>query len=109
VRQATKAALLLVWLLAALAAPALAQEKMQDKGGGFDDALITERVMSALNGDSMLREADIAVETHDGVVHLRGLVRTMAHVDRAGALARGVNGVSAVRNAIRVIDRPSRA
>jgi len=33
----------------------------------------------------------------------------MTQVDRAEALARGVKGVNAVRNAIRVTDRPSRA
>lgn len=95
-------------MLAALAAPASGQEKMQDKGPGFDDALITQRVTSAFSSDPMLGRADIAVETRDGVVHLRGMVDSIAHVDRAGALAYGIAGVSAVRNAIRVIDRPSR-
>lgn len=105
--------MLLVWMFAAFGLPASAQEnmqeKMQEKGDGFDDALITERVTSAFKRDPMLREADISVETHDRVVHLRGLVRSMAHVDRAGALAHGIAGVSAVRNTIRVMDRPSRA
>jgi osmotically-inducible protein OsmY len=96
-------------MLAALAAPASGQDKMQDKGEGFDDARITERVTSAFNSDPMLKKATIAVETRGGVVHLTGEVESMAHVDRAGALAHGIAGVSAVRNAIRVVDRPSRA
>jgi hypothetical protein len=33
----------------------------------------------------------------------------MAQVDRAGALARRIEGVSSVRNTIRVSNRPTRA
>ncbi len=81
----------------------------QEKGVGFDDALITERVTSAIRNDPMLGKTDISIETRDGVVHLKGFVRSMAEVHRAGALARGITGVTAVRNTIRVADRPSRA
>lgn len=94
-------------LLAALGAFAMAGA--QDKGAGFDDALITERVTRALHNDAMLGKTEISIETRDGVVHLTGFVRSMAQVDRAGALARGIKGVSAVRNTLRVADRPSRA
>jgi|SRR5919109_4824574 hyperosmotically inducible protein len=96
------------WILVAMlaaAAPALAQEK----GAGFADAQITELVASALENDPVLRAMHIAVETRGRVVHLRGFVDTMAQVDRAAAIARRVEGVSAVRNAIRVTDRPLRA
>ena len=104
-----------VWIVAALLAALLgftnanAQEKHQDKGVGFNDAVITELVASALDQDPMLRRMNIAVQTHDGVVRLSGFVDSMAQVDRAGALARGVEGVSRVRNTIRVTNRPSRA
>lgn len=99
------------WLLAALvlAFSAAGMAGAQDKGAGFDDALITERVASVLDNDPMLRQMDIAIETHGQVVHLRGFVNSMSQVERAGALARGVQGVMAVRNAIRVAVRPSRA
>ena len=45
----------------------------------------------------------------DGVVNLTGFVRTLEDIARAGAVAKQVSGVSAVRNGLRVADRPSRA
>ena len=48
----------------------------------------------------------IDVQTQDGVVRLSGFVDSMAQVDRAGELARRVDGVSGVRNSIRVTARP---
>ena len=98
-------------MLAALCAVTTvsAQDKMQEKGAGFNDAVITELVTSALYNDPLLRKMNIAVETQDGVVRLSGFVDSMAQVDRAGDLARQVEGVSRVRNTIRVTDRPSRA
>ena len=97
-------------MLAALCAVTTvsAQDKMQEKGAGFNDAVITGRVTSALDKDPVLRRMNIAVETSDGVVRLSGSVDSMAQVDRAGDLARRVDGVSGVRNTIRVTDRPSR-
>ena len=98
-------------MLAALCActTVSAQEKLQEKGGGFNDAVITGLVTSALDKDPVLRQMNIAVETNDGVVRLSGFVDSMAQVDRAGALARRIEGVSSVRNTIRVTNRPSRA
>ena len=107
-----KRALVNAWILGAIlcsSVMALAQDKLQDKGAGFSDAVITEAVTSALGSDPMLARMHISVETHEGVVHLRGQVDSMAQVERAAALARRVDGVSSVRNAIRVANRPSRA
>lgn len=98
---------ILVAMLAALGVSA--GVGAQEKGAGFDDAVITQRVSSALDSDPVLKDMRIAVETRGGVVHLAGFVNSMAQVDRAAALARRIEGVSAVRNAIRVTNRPSRA
>lgn len=81
----------------------------QGKGPGFADAVITGLVQAALDSDPVLRHMDISIETHGRVVRLSGFVHSTAHVDRAEALARRVENVSAVRNEIRVADRPSRA
>lgn len=81
----------------------------QEKGAGFSDALISERVVRAFNNDPVLKKMDISVETRDRVVHLTGFVESMAQIDRAQALALRIEGVSTVRNAIRVSNRPSRA
>jgi osmotically-inducible protein OsmY len=47
--------------------------------------------------------------TLDGVVRLTGFVRTLDDIARAGAVAKRVSGVSAVRNGLRVANRPSQA
>jgi len=99
------------WIYAAALAVfcAFGDAGAQDKGEGFADAVITERVTSALDRDPVLKDMHISVETRDGMVHLKGFVNSMAQVERAGALARRVEGVSGVRNTLRVTNRPSRA
>ena len=98
-------------ILAALCActSVSAQDKVQEKGAGFNDAVITDLVTSALDKDPVLSKMNIAVQTQHGVVRLSGFVDSMVQVDRAGDLARRVEGVSGVRNTIRVTNRPSRA
>jgi osmotically-inducible protein OsmY len=83
--------------------------RAQDKGAGFNDDVIGERVKSAFSNDSTLRTMDISIDVRDRVVHLRGFVSSMSDMARAEALARGVQGVTGVKNAIRVANRPSRA
>ncbi len=90
---------------AAFAAGAL---HAQEKDGG-SDASITRQIEQDLARDAALRGMEIHVETLDGVVNLTGFVRTLEDVARAGAVAKRVSGVSAVRNGLRVADRPSRA
>jgi len=80
----------------------------QDKAGG-SDASITRQIQQDLASDAALRGMEIHVETLDGVVNLTGFVRTLEDIARAGAVAKRVSGVSAVRNGLRVADRPSRA
>src|ERR1043165_5430033 len=73
------------------------------------DAAITQRVENALAKDPFLRSQEIYVETQDGVVNLTGFVRSLDGIARAEERARGVRGVSAVRNGLRVANRPSQA
>jgi osmotically-inducible protein OsmY len=80
----------------------------QEKGGG-SDASITRQIEEGLARDVALRGMEIHVETLDGVVSLTGFVRSLEDVARAGAVAQRISGVSAVRNGLRVADRPSRA
>ena len=100
------------WILALLVLFALAGARSagaQSKGEGFSDAVLTERVKSAINGDAALSKMNISIEVRDAVVHLRGFVRSMADVAKVESIVRAVQGVSAVRNTIRVENRPSRA
>lgn len=97
----------LALILMALGAPERAGG--QAKSGGFDDALISERVKAAINDDAALRTMDIGITVLNKVVHLRGFVSSLADMTRAEELVRKVRGVSAVRNSMRVENRPSRA
>lgn len=106
-KQIPYAWILVAMLLSALSASGTASA--QGKGVGFSDAVITELVKTAINNDPLLRKMDISIETRGRVVHLSGFVDSMAQAGRAETLAHGVEGVSAVRNAIRVANRPSRA
>lgn len=99
--------ILIAMLLVVLGVPGTTSAQV--KGAGFEDAVITALVKTAMQNDALLGEMDIAIATRGGVVHLSGFVDSMANVGRAEALARGVKGVSAVRNVIQVADRPSRA
>jgi osmotically-inducible protein OsmY len=73
------------------------------------DVSITQRVERAFASEPALRGMRIYVETHDGVVSLTGFVRSVDDIENAGELARAVRGVMAVRNALRVANRPTRA
>jgi osmotically-inducible protein OsmY len=106
--------LLHAWIVAASlialgAVPQARAQSAQSSNASFSDAVITELVASALDSDRALSRMDILVLTVGSVVYLRGFVDTLEQVEWAGTLARRVEGVSAVSNAIRVSDRPSRA
>jgi osmotically-inducible protein OsmY len=98
-----------IFVLLILMALGAADAGAQAKSAAFDDALIGERVKTAIDADSALRTMDISVTVHQKVVHLSGVVDSSADVAKAEALARAVRGVSAVTNAIRVASRPTRA
>lgn len=98
---------LLALLLAGAAA--VGSAGAQDKQSFTEDASITARVVEAIQADSVLRQMRISVVTEEKVVRLSGFVETLGDIGRAGVLAEGVAGVRAVRNGLRVANRPSRA
>jgi len=71
-------------------------------GTEIDDTVITTKVKSALLKDTGLESLDIKVETRKGVVQLSGFVDSQNQMDRAMAVAQGVDGVSNVDNKIRI-------
>lgn len=75
-----------------------------EKGTGeyIDDAVITTKVKAALIEDPLTKAYQIEVETFKGVVQLSGFVATQAEASRAVAVARGVQGVTSVKNDIRI-------
>ncbi len=71
-------------------------------GEYVDDTVITTKVKTAIFNEPSLKSAEINVETFKGTVQLSGFVSTYANINTAVQVARGVNGVKAVRNDMRV-------
>ncbi|MEO8326174.1 MAG: BON domain-containing protein [Nitrospirota bacterium] len=63
---------------------------------------MTNKVDTALLGDSAVSGLDIHVETFKGLVHVSGLVDSITEATQAEELVRDVNGVVFVKNNITV-------
>jgi len=74
----------------------------ESTGQYLDDAGITTKVKAAFAADPNVKATEINVETYQGTVQLSGFVANPADAQRAADLARGVKGVSSVKNDIRV-------
>jgi hyperosmotically inducible periplasmic protein len=73
------------------------------KTGEFvDDAWITTKVKSEMIADGDVKAHKIDVDTKNGVVKLTGTVETWQEANKATDIARGIKGVTAVENEIRV-------
>jgi hyperosmotically inducible protein len=106
----TRMPLFVAWLVAMLlAVGSVACRAQADDKGASEDASITQRVQRAIAKDAVLKGMDIKVETQHGVVNLTGFVRSLENIAKAGELANAVDGVVAVKNDLRVANRPSRA
>lgn len=93
-------------LLAALALSSAlafaAPPTTQRPGEYFDDAVITTKVKTAILEEPSLKSMEITVETFKGVVQLSGFVRSQANIDVAVLAAKNVEGVSEVKNDMRL-------
>jgi osmotically-inducible protein OsmY len=67
-------------------------------GEYVDDTAITTKVKSAIFAHPDLKVMQINVETFKGVVQLSGFVNSKESVTKAGEVARGVKGVTGVKN-----------
>jgi hyperosmotically inducible protein len=67
------------------------------------DSWITAKTKIALFADSRAPGASVNVETTKGMVFLRGQVETEAEKKAAEEIARGIEGVQAVRNELQVV------
>ena len=68
----------------------------------MDDGWITTLVKAALFEDPQVKAIEVNVETYKGVVQLSGFVSSEAAMRQAVLVARTVNGVSSVKNDMRV-------
>jgi osmotically-inducible protein OsmY len=89
---------LLLSLLVGCASP----PRQEGMGEYVDDSVITAKVKAAVCDEPTLKSAEINVETLKGEVQLSGFVQSQADINKAASLARGVNGVTAVKNNMHV-------
>ncbi|WP_187271690.1 BON domain-containing protein [Massilia arenae] len=66
------------------------------------DGNITAKVKAGLVSDPVLKGMEINVDTEGGVVMLSGFVESKAEADKAMQVAKGVDGVTNVKSAIKV-------
>jgi len=94
-------AFLLAVLLASILGCAGTSTK-ESTGEYVDDTVITTRVKTAIFNEPSLKSGEINVETFKGTVQLTGFVSSRASIDKAAEVARGVPGVTSVRNDMRL-------
>jgi hyperosmotically inducible protein len=90
-------------LLAALLAAPLVAGCGKTIGETIDDTTITTRVKTSMLNDPAVGGLSIDVDTYKGVVTLSGRVKSQAEHDQALSLARKVDGVTEVKDALQVI------
>jgi len=97
-------------IVMALLATACASTRTQKSAGEqIDDTVITSKVKSALIADPITKAHQIDVEVFRGVVQLNGFVDSAANRDQATKVARGVGGVTEVRNNLQLQTAPRSA
>ncbi len=76
----------------------------ESTGEGIDDTATTGRVKKALHGDPQYKFEDVKVSTFKGTVQLSGFADSRDSKNRAGDIAKTVEGVKDVVNNITVKD-----
>jgi len=71
-------------------------------GQYLDDSVITTKVKTAIFNEPSLKVTQITVETYKSVVQLSGFVDSSDSMNKAVAVARSVDGVSSVKNDMRL-------
>ena len=74
----------------------------ESTGAYVTDSWITTKVKAALVEDSLVKATEVNVETYKGVVQLSGFVSSTAAINQAVRVANGIQGVTSVRNDMRV-------
>ena len=74
----------------------------ESTGEYITDSWITTKVKAALVDDPQVKATEVNVETFKGVVQLSGFVGSNAAMNEAVRIARGIKGVTSVKNDMRV-------
>lgn len=102
-KQRNTAALMLAALMAStVLAGCSSSPTQQSAGQAVDDGVVTAKVKAALIADPVTKAHQINVETFKGTVQLSGFVETDEARSRALQLARDVDGVKKVKDALEV-------
>lgn len=94
------AALLAVSLVSVVGCASTAHH--QGTGEYVDDSVITTKVKAAIFDDPTTKVLEIKVKTFKSEVQLSGFVSSQAAANRAIELARGVSGVTSVKNDMQI-------
>jgi len=78
------------------------QSEPQSPGAYMDDSWITTKVKTAILNEPSLKVLQINVETYKGAVQLSGFVDSAASQAKAVEIARAVQGVTSVKNDMRL-------
>ena len=71
-------------------------------GEYVDDTVITAKVKASIFNEPTLKASEINVETFKGDVQLSGFVANPQDAQKAVEIARGVKGVTSVKNDVRI-------
>ncbi len=74
----------------------------ESTGEYVDDSVLTAKVKASIFNEPTLKSTEINVETYKGDVQLSGFVAQPEDAKKAADIARGVKGVTSVKNDIRV-------
>lgn len=74
----------------------------ESTGEYIDDTWITTKVKAALVDSDDVKAREVNVETFKGVVQLSGFVESQQAMNEAVSIARGIQGVTSVRNDMRI-------
>ena len=77
-------------------------DSQEGTGEYIDDTVITTKVKAAIFNEPSLKSAEINVETYKGVVQLSGFVSSSADITKAIEIARGIKGVTSVKNSMQL-------
>lgn len=79
-----------------------ATNNREGTGEYIDDTVITTKVKAAILNTASLKVSEINVETFKGIVQLSGFVSSADDINTAMRVARGVTGVTSVKNSMQV-------
>ena len=74
----------------------------ESTGEYVSDTWITTKVKAALIDDSIVKATEVNVETFKGAVQLSGFVSSAEAMNQAVVVARGIEGVTSVKNDMRI-------